>query len=121
MPAVRRYLHSAVEHDLNPKMVFVGGPRQVGKTELGKMVIADPAAYLNFDIPAHRAAILRGEPPPTPARPLRSAGPARLGRMGALDFAGKSASLTHESAEQTSEKREFAPPTHAIDYPWAPR
>ena len=44
MAALRRYLQSAVEHDLNCKMVFVGGPRQVGKTELGKMIIADPAA-----------------------------------------------------------------------------
>jgi predicted AAA+ superfamily ATPase len=67
MAALRRYLQSAVEHDLGRKMVFVGGPRQVGKTELGKMIIADPAAYLNFDIPAHRAAILRGELPPTQA------------------------------------------------------
>ena len=48
-------------------MVFVGGPRQVGKTQLGKMIISDPAAYLGFDIPAHRNAILRGELPPTEA------------------------------------------------------
>jgi hypothetical protein len=67
MALVGRYLQSAVEHDLDRKMVFVGGPRQVGKTQLGKMVIADPAAYLNFDVPAHRDAILRGELPPTQA------------------------------------------------------
>ena len=35
MAALRRYLQSPVEHDLARKMVFVGGPRQVGKTELG--------------------------------------------------------------------------------------
>jgi predicted AAA+ superfamily ATPase len=67
MAALRRYLQSAVEHDLARKMVFVGGPRQVGKTQLGKAIISDPAAYLNFDIPVHRNAILRGELPPTEA------------------------------------------------------
>jgi len=36
MAVLRRYLQSAVEHDLSRKMVFVGGPRQVGKTQLGK-------------------------------------------------------------------------------------
>ncbi len=67
MAALRRYLQSAVEQDLARKMVFVGGPRQVGKTQFGKMIISDPAAYLNFDIPAHRDAILKGELPPTAA------------------------------------------------------
>ena len=67
MAALRRYLQAAVEHDLARKMVFVGGPRQVGKTQLGKMIITDPAAYLSFDIPAHRDAILRSELPATPA------------------------------------------------------
>jgi hypothetical protein len=65
MPAIRRYLQSTIEADLGRKMVFVGGPRQVGKTQLGRTIVADPAAYLNFDIPAHRDAILRGELPPT--------------------------------------------------------
>jgi predicted AAA+ superfamily ATPase len=67
MASLRRYLQSAVEQDLSRKMVFVGGPRQVGKTELGRAIIPDPAAYLNFDVPAHREAILRAELPPTPA------------------------------------------------------
>jgi len=48
-------------------MVFVGGPRQVGKTQLGKMIIRDPAAHLNFDIAEHRNAILKGELPATKA------------------------------------------------------
>jgi predicted AAA+ superfamily ATPase len=65
MATIRRYLQAAVEHDLGRKMVFVGGPRQVGKTRLGKMIVTDPAAYLSFDIPAHREAILKGELPPT--------------------------------------------------------
>jgi len=67
MAALTRYLQSTVERDLQRKMVFVGGPRQVGKTQLGRMIVPDPAAYLNFDIPAHRDAILRGELPATPA------------------------------------------------------
>jgi AAA domain len=44
-------------------MVFVGGPRQVGKTPLGKMILPDPKAYLNFDVAEHRNAILRSELP----------------------------------------------------------
>jgi len=64
---IRRYLQPQVESDLARKMVFVGGPRQVGKTWLGKAVIKDPLAYLNYDVAAHRAAILRRELPPTPA------------------------------------------------------
>jgi predicted AAA+ superfamily ATPase len=67
MAILTRYLQAAVEHDLTKKMVFVGGPRQVGKTLLGKTVIPEPAAYLNFDIPAHRRAILAGELPATEA------------------------------------------------------
>jgi hypothetical protein len=62
-----RYLQSQVESDLKRKMVFIGGPRQVGKTWLGKAVIKDPLAYLNYDVAAHRAAILKQELPPTQA------------------------------------------------------
>ncbi|MGA8054315.1 MAG: ATP-binding protein [Burkholderiales bacterium] len=65
--ALRRYLQSQVESDLGRKMVFVGGPRQVGKTWLGKAVIGDERAYLNYDVAPHRAAILRRELPPTGA------------------------------------------------------
>ncbi len=65
--ALRRYLHSQVESDLGRKMVFVGGPRQVGKTWLGKAVIGDTRAYLNYDIAPQRQAILRRELPPTNA------------------------------------------------------
>jgi len=67
MATLSRYLQASVEQDLARKMVFVGGPRQVGKTQLGKMIIPEPAAYLNFDVPDHRQAILRGELPPTPS------------------------------------------------------
>ena len=46
-------------------MVFVSGPRQVGKTTLAREVLPDPAGYLNWDIPEHRDAILRGRLPAT--------------------------------------------------------
>lgn len=64
---LRRYLQPQVVSDLTRKMVFVGGPRQVGKTWLGKTVISDVRAYLNYDIAPHRAAILKRELPPTGA------------------------------------------------------
>lgn len=48
-----RYLENYILSDLNDeKMVFVGGPRQVGKTTLATELIAKrlyPAAYLNWD------------------------------------------------------------------------
>lgn len=66
-PLITRYLQAQVEADLARKMVFLGGPRQVGKTSLGRAVIADPRAYLNYDIAADRDAILRGRLPPTDA------------------------------------------------------
>ena len=34
-----RYLTSSIVGDLKKKMVFVGGPRQVGKTTLAKTLI----------------------------------------------------------------------------------
>jgi len=44
-------------------MVFISGPRQVGKTTLAKAVMTPDSAYLNWDIPHHRQAILRRELP----------------------------------------------------------
>ena len=67
MTSLLRYLQPFIENDLSRKMVFVGGPRQVGKTQLGKMIVQETAAYLNYDIAAHRNAILKGELPPTEA------------------------------------------------------
>ena len=34
-----RYLNKAVIADLNEKMVFIGGPRQIGKTTFAKDII----------------------------------------------------------------------------------
>lgn len=60
---LRRYLDAAVRADLGDKMVFVAGPRQVGKTTLAKAVLRDPAGYLNWDVAEHRRAILARELP----------------------------------------------------------
>ncbi len=35
----KRYLSPQISHDLAKKMVFVGGPRQVGKTTLAKHLL----------------------------------------------------------------------------------
>ena len=67
MTTAPRYLHAIAEADLARKMVFLGGPRQVGKTSLGKKLIPDSGAYLNWDSPPHRAAILKHELPAGPA------------------------------------------------------
>ena len=58
-----RYLHAAVRRDLAHKMVFVAGPRQVGKTTLALSLPGAPQGYLNWDVAAHRERILRGELP----------------------------------------------------------
>jgi len=46
-----RYLEPPVEADLPSKMVFVAGPRQVGKTTLARHLLArsEAGAYLNWD------------------------------------------------------------------------
>ncbi len=62
---IQRYLRPQVDADLARKMVFLGGPRQVGKTSLGRMVIPEPRAYMNYDSATGRDAILRGRLPPT--------------------------------------------------------
>jgi predicted AAA+ superfamily ATPase len=58
-----RYLSKFIEKDLLKKMVFIGGPRQVGKTTLAKSLMShpnfSPATYLNFDNPDHRLVIGR--------------------------------------------------------------
>ncbi len=61
----KRYLLDQINKDLKKKMVFISGPRQVGKTTLAKSLITDDASYLNWDIPAHRESILKRELPLT--------------------------------------------------------
>lgn len=58
-----RYLGAALRRDLARKMVFVAGPRQVGKTTLALSLPRARQGYLNWDVAAHRDRILRGELP----------------------------------------------------------
>ncbi len=60
---MRRYLTSQVEKDLKRKMVFIGGPRQVGKTTLAKQLLRKQTGYLNWDVAADRSRILEGRLP----------------------------------------------------------
>ncbi len=58
-----RYLRDQVRLDLGRKMVFVGGPRQVGKTTLARSLPGAKAGYLNWDDGEHRDRILRRQLP----------------------------------------------------------
>ena len=60
---VDRYLRPQVERDLRRKMVFVGGPRQVGKTTLALSLVKSGEGYLSWDVPEHRERILKRELP----------------------------------------------------------
>ena len=62
--AQARYLRAQVSEDLQTKMVFIGGPRQVGKTSLARSLLPSPSCELNYDVAAHRQALLRRELPP---------------------------------------------------------
>lgn len=64
MKTFSRYLVQQIENDLIKKMVFVGGPRQVGKTTMALQILNDnKSGYLNWDIAEHREKILRHELP----------------------------------------------------------
>lgn len=54
---MKRYLHSAIEKDLQKKIVILSGPRQVGKTTLSKQFTSS-FEYLNFDRVEDRKKIL---------------------------------------------------------------
>jgi hypothetical protein len=63
---LERYLKAEIAAALKRKMVFVGGPRQVGKTTLALSLLGPAAterhsAYLNWDDPQARPRIRRGE------------------------------------------------------------
>jgi len=56
-----RYITSHILDDLKRKMVFVGGPRQVGKTTLAKAILSSnypDGRYLNWDFDEDRQDIL---------------------------------------------------------------
>ncbi len=60
-----RSLVSPIVDDLGSKMVFVSGPRQVGKTTLARQVLARTGGtYLNHDNSVDRRRILNAEWPP---------------------------------------------------------
>ncbi len=59
----KRYLHDQVVADLERKMVFLGGPRQTGKTYLSKIILGKRDGYLNWDDSDDRDRILMRELP----------------------------------------------------------
>ncbi len=55
----QRYLAHQIKADLKRKMVFLGGPRQVGKTTLALRLFGEGAeGYLNWDTAEDREKIL---------------------------------------------------------------
>jgi uncharacterized protein len=64
MSTLPRYLKSRITQDLKEKMVFLGGPRQVGKTTFSQNLIKNfkdqHEAYLNWDLVSDRKIILEG-------------------------------------------------------------
>lgn len=64
-----RYLLRQIRNDLQKKMVFLGGPRQVGKTTLALEILgsdeSDPA-YFNYDDDEDRERLFSGEWPDRP-------------------------------------------------------
>ncbi len=57
---MKRYLEAQVRQDLKRKMVFVGGPRQVGKTTIARNILGrSHAGLMSWDVPAQRAHILK--------------------------------------------------------------
>lgn len=60
----KRYLQAQIEKDLDAKMVFIGGPRQVGKTTLSRLIGEEkyPSfSYLLWDNREDRQVILSSE------------------------------------------------------------
>ncbi len=63
---MERYSTQHIIDDLKKKMVFVGGPRQVGKTTLALSILQgneDHPAYLNWDFLEDKRDILQGKLP----------------------------------------------------------
>lgn len=62
----KRYIYQLVKEDIQNKMVFIGGPRQVGKTHFSKTFAAHEfpnSNYMNWDNDEDRLAILNREIP----------------------------------------------------------
>ena len=63
-----RYIMDHIEADIADRMIFIGGPRQVGKTTLAISLLGQSRnesspAYLNWDVLADREDILAGRLP----------------------------------------------------------
>ncbi len=67
MTVSHRYLYEYILHDLTKKMVFIGGPRQIGKTTLALTAIGAKdkscPAYLNWDFLRDRKRLRQGDLP----------------------------------------------------------
>ena len=64
---IERLIADQIRKDARRKMVFVGGPRQVGKTTVARRLrSAHETTYLNWDVAAHRARILEQDLGATP-------------------------------------------------------
>ena len=68
---INRYIESSVADDLSRKMVFIGGPRQSGKTTLAKHLCQLAGCdisnrYLNWDAAADREKIIKESFPTGP-------------------------------------------------------
>jgi len=63
----QRYIKNHIVNDLKDRMVFIGGPRQVGKTTLSLAFLQKPVeshpAYLKWDNISIRSSLLKGELP----------------------------------------------------------
>ncbi|MFA6160383.1 MAG: ATP-binding protein [Parcubacteria group bacterium] len=60
----KRYLQAKIEKDLESKMVFIGGPRQVGKTTLSNLIGKEKYpvfSYLNWDNSQDKKIIMSSE------------------------------------------------------------
>jgi predicted AAA+ superfamily ATPase len=63
VPSFARYLRAPVQRDLKRRMVFVAGPRQVGKTTFARSLPGGARGYLTWDDPEDRTRILARELP----------------------------------------------------------
>ena len=64
---IERYLEKIILEDLKDRMIFISGPRQIGKTTIAKQIgdkfFKDKYTYLNWDSKEDRTAILNGVSP----------------------------------------------------------
>jgi predicted AAA+ superfamily ATPase len=64
--AIKRYLQSDIETWLTQRFVFIGGPRQVGKTFLSKNFLKSKNDYLSWDDLSDRELLRKHQLPLTP-------------------------------------------------------